>query len=439
MRVAVFGIGYVGAVVAGCMAGQGHDVLAVDVSIDKVEAVNAGRSPLAEPGLPELIKTGVDGNRLRATQDAHAAFLASELFFICVGTPSMASGRPDLSYITSVSEQLGHYMAIAARGAVRRTFVYRSTLLPGTMEEIVTPLLERASGLKAGKDFGLGYMPEFLREGQGIDDFQRPATVVYGSDDAATLALLRELNEGNGGTIFETDCRTAEAIKFTNNAWHAAKISFANEIGAICRASGVDGRKVMDILCADTKLNVSRAYMRPGFAFGGSCLPKDVKALVHHSSTHDVRTGLLASLMASNELHIGRAVDMIAAGKSRNVLLLGLTFKPDTDDLRDSPLVELAERLIGKGYRLRVFDPSFSYELLTGRNRQFIQTALPHVASLLVSSLQEGLQHADVVVVGHKTDAFAPLSIQAEPRHRVIDLVGVPELASLPNYQGICW
>ena len=439
MRVAVYGIGYVGAVVAACMSAYGHNVLAVDVNKEKVDAVNAGRSPLTEPGLSELIKAGVDARTLRATVDATEAFMASEVFFICVGTPGTPNGRPDLSFVVNVAEQFGRLLAIVSPDMVRRSFIFRSTMLPGTMDEIVTPLLERASGLQSGRDFGLGYMPEFLREGQGIDDFNHPATVVYGSHDPSTLALLREMNQSNGGDIFPCDFRTAEATKFTSNAWHALKIDFANEIGAICQGSGVDGRRVMDILCADTKLNLSRAYMRPGFAFGGSCLPKDVKALVHHAQSRDVRTALLGSLISSNELHVSRAVDIITGCGSRRVLLLGLTFKPETDDLRDSPFVELAERLIGKGFELRVFDPSFSYETLTGRNRQFIQTALPHIASLLVASLQDGLQHADTVVVGHKTRAFAQLGVLAAGHHRIVDLVGIDELASLPHYQGICW
>lgn len=439
MDIAVFGIGYVGAVVAGCMAGAGHSVVAVDVSRAKVDIINAGRSPLAEPGLPELISQGVADGLLHATMDSDEAFARSEIIFVCVGTPGMPNNKLDLSYIVGISEQLGRKLAAATDGR-RRTVVIRSTVLPGTMDTVVQPMIERTSGLKAGVDFGLGYMPEFLREGQGVDDFVHPATVIMGSRDEGTRALLNELNAPSGGKMFDCDFRTAEAIKFTNNAWHALKVAFANEIGSISRGSGIDGRVVMDILCSDTKLNVSRAYLRPGFAFGGSCLPKDVKALTQHAHSVGVQTPVLASLLPSNAAHIQRAVDIVTGFGLRRVALLGLTFKPGTDDLRDSALVELAERLIGKGFDLRIFDPNFAYEDIFGRNRQFILTALPHVGSLLVSSLEEAMAHAQTVIVGHKSPHFADLAAHVTPEHRVLDAEsGATQLAGADNYHGICW
>ena len=439
MDIAVYGIGYVGAVAAGCLASAGHRVTAVDVNPAKVDLVNAGHAPLFEPGLPELIRAAVAGKRLLATTDGAAAFDSSEVMFVCVGTPGLGNNRLDLSYIIGIAEELGHKLA-ACTDERRRTIVFRSTVLPGTMESVVVPIIERASGMTAGVHFGLGYMPEFLREGQGVDDFFKPATIVVGTNHPDSLPALRQVNDGLTGNVFECDFTTAEAIKFTNNAWHAVKIAFANEIGAISKGSAIDGRKVMEIVCSDTKLNVSRAYMRPGFAFGGSCLPKDVKALCHHAHSVGVQTQLLSSLLPSNSSHIGRALDAITAFGNRRVALLGLTFKPGTDDLRDSPLVELAERLIGKGFDLRIFDPNFAYQDIVGRNRQFILTALPHVGSLLVDNMADALRHARTVVVGHNSPSFADLGDHVTAEHRILDLeAGATALAAEGRYEGMCW
>ena len=439
MNITVYGIGYVGAVVAGCMSAAGHDVVAIDVNPAKVATLNAGRSPLTEPGLPELIAASIADGRLRATTDAADAFTHGEILFVCVGTPGLPNNRLDLSYLEGVAEDLGRMLAAATDGR-RRTIVIRSTVLPGTMDGVIRPALERASGLIAGRDFGLGTMPEFLREGQGLDDFNHPAVVVIGAEDDQTRALLQALNDGNGGTAFTCDFRTAEAIKFTNNAFHALKVAFANEVGAICKSSGIDGRTVLDILCADTRLNISRAYMRPGFAFGGSCLPKDVKALCAHAQAAGVRTDVLDALLPSNDAHVGRAVAVVNGFGRRRVSLLGLTFKPGTDDLRDSALVELAERLIGKGYTLRIYDPNFSYDDIMGRNRAFIQKALPHVGSLLVDTLDEALEHGETIVVGHNSPEFSDLPGRATAEHRVLDLASAASgLMGSPHYQGICW
>ena len=425
------------------MAGNGHGVVAVDINPAKVAIVNAGRSPLAEPGLPELIADAVAAGRLRATTDGADAFRASEVLFVCVGTPGLSPGAPgkalDLSYLVGISEELGRLLGAAADNRWR-TVVVRSTVLPGTLDTVVVPALERFSGLRAGRDFGLGYMPEFLREGQGVDDFLHPATVVVGAADDRTRTVLRELNNHNESRSFECDFRTAEAIKFTNNAWHALKVAFANEIGSVSRASGIDGRVVMDILCSDERLNVSRAYLRPGFAFGGSCLPKDVMALTQHAHGVGVHTPVLGSLLPSNVAHIQRAVDIVAGFGKRRVSLLGLTFKPGTDDLRDSALVELAERLIGKGFDLRIFDPSFAMEDIVGRNRQFILQVLPHVGSLLVDSLEQAAAHAETVIVGHRSPHFGALGEHLTDRHNVLDAAsGAGHLRGAANYQGICW
>ena len=439
MNITVFGIGYVGAVVAGCMSAAGHQVVAIDTNPAKVAILNAGCSPLAEPGLGDLIAAGIAEGRLRATTDSQDAFDHGEILFVCVGTPGLPSNRLDLSYIEHVAEDLGLKLK-AAQDGKRRTIVIRSTVLPGTMDGVVRPALERASGLVAGEDFGLGTMPEFLREGQGVEDFAHPAVVVIGAEDPQTQALLQALNDGNGGTAFICDFRTAEAIKFTNNAFHALKVAFANEVGAICKSSGIDGRTVMDILCADGRLNISRAYLRPGFAFGGSCLPKDVKALCSHAQAAGVRTDVLNALLPSNDAHVGRAVAAVTGFGRRRVSMLGLTFKPDTDDLRDSALVELAERLIGKGFMLRIYDPNFRVGDIMGRNREFILSALPHVGSLLVDTLDEALEHGETIVVGHSSPEFEGLTGRATVDHRVLDLASAASgLAGSPHYQGICW
>lgn len=435
MIAAVYGIGYVGAVAAGCIAAAGHHVVAVDINPAKVDTLNAGRSPLAEPGLAPLIEHAVRTGQLRATTDSADAFAAADIIFICVGTPGGRGDRPDLSALVTVAEDIGRRLG-AADDDRFRVIAVRSTVLPGTMDGVVKPALERQSGLRAGHGFGLAVMPEFLREGQGVDDFRHPDVTVIGVEDDRTAAALRALTPGCP-RVFECGFRTAEAIKFTNNAFHALKIAFANEIGAVCKSAGVDGRVVMDILCADQRLNISRAYLRPGFAFGGSCLPKDVKALCSHAGSLDVRTDLLRALIPSNDAHIARAVSVVAGFGCRRVSLLGLTFKPGTDDLRDSPLVELAERLIGKGFSLRIYDPNFDYADIMGRNRQSLLAALPHVGSLLADTLDDALAHAETVVIGH-AGTQAALSIR--PDQRVLDMAsGAPELAGLPHYQGLCW
>ena len=439
MNLAVYGIGYVGAILCGCLSASGHVVTAVDVNPAKVDAINAGRSPLAEPGLAELIAAGVAAGRLHATTSSAEAFDGSDVLFVCVGTPGLANDRLDLSYLERVLEDIGGRLAAAEDGRFR-TVVIRSTILPGTMDTLVRPVLESRAGSRAGQGFGLATMPEFLREGQGVEDFTHPVTIVIGAQDSRSHATLRLLHGDGGGAMFACDFRTAEAIKFASNAFHALKIAFANEVGAVCKGSGIDGRTVMDIICADTRLNISRAYLRPGFAFGGSCLPKDVRALCSHAQSVDVRTDLLRALLPSNDAHVARAASVVARLGRRRVSLLGLTFKPGTDDLRDSALVELAERLIGKGYSLRIFDPSFAYADIMGRNRQFILSALPHVGSLLVETLDQALDHGETIIVGHNSPAFAALPSRARPDHAVLDLAsGAAGLAGQPNYHGICW
>jgi GDP-mannose 6-dehydrogenase len=438
MKLSVFGIGYVGSVVAGCMARRGHDVIAVDVNPGKVEVVNGGCSPIKEAGLDELIADAVAKGRLRATTSAVEAIAATDMSFVCVGTPSLPGGKLDLGHVIGVVEQIG--AALRNRKNGKHSVVVRSTILPGGMEKFVIPALERAAGGKAGAAFGVGYLPEFLREGQGVGDFEEPETVVIGRLDAATADTVRDLHGNNCGKIFIVDIGTAEAIKYACNAWHACKVAFANEIGAVCSAHDVDGREVMDIFCSDTRLNISKTYLRPGFAFGGPCLPKDLRALRHHGQAADVETPLLDGILAANEKHIARAFQMIAAQDMRRVGLFGVTFKPTTDDLRESPLVELAERLIGKGYDLKIYDPNIRYNELVGANRQFAIAKLPHIASLLDDDAEQVAEHAEIIVFGHSDKNLPGIAGSLRDDQIIVDLSGCsPAVQAHRGYRGICW
>jgi GDP-mannose 6-dehydrogenase len=437
MKVSVFGIGYVGTVVAACMADEGHRVIAVDISTDKVDAINAGQSPIVEPGLAELIERAVQAGRLSATADVAKAIADSDLSFICVGTPSKANGSLDLKYVLQIAADIGKVLKTKRDWHM---VVVRSTILPGAMEKSVIPVLREHSGKEPGRDFGLGYYPEFLRESSAIEDFRNPQTAVIGGMDQRTADALKSLNENNGATSFVVDCRTAASIKYANNVWHALKVSFANEMGAICKASGIDGNTVMEILCSDKRLNISPAYMKPGFAFGGSCLPKDLRALRYHAKMVDAQTPILDATVEVNQLQIDRAIAAIAATGKKSVTMLGLTFKPNTDDLRESPLVELAERLLGKGYRLTIYDRDLQIARLVGSNRRFAMQHLPHLKDLLVDDLHEALRASDVVVVGTGHEAFADLRPKLDGNHYVVDLVGRDlGLRQHPKYEGSGW
>jgi GDP-mannose 6-dehydrogenase len=437
MNVSVFGIGYIGTVVAGCMADDGHRVIAVDVSADKINAVNAGQSPIVEPGLSELIERAVRGEWLSATADVAKAILGSELSFVCVGTPSLPNGNLDLKFVLQIAADIGK--ALKTKSAWHMVVV-RSTILPGAMERSIVPILREHSGKEPGRDFGLAYYPEFLRESSAIEDYRNPATAVIGAFDERTAKALQELNRDNGAAIHIVDPRTAASIKYANNAWHALKVSFANEIGGICKASGIDGNTVMQILCSDTRLNISPAYLKPGFAFGGSCLPKDLRALRYHAKTVDAASPLLDATVAVNQHQIERALAAIAATEKKSVTMLGLTFKPDTDDLRESPLVELAERLLGKGYRIAIYDRDLQIARLVGSNRRFAMQHLPHLSELLVNDLDAALRASDVIVVGTGHKVFLGLRPKLDPAQRVIDLAGKDrDLRNHPRYDGAGW
>ncbi|MEE1868376.1 nucleotide sugar dehydrogenase [Pseudomonas auratipiscis] len=435
MNISIFGLGYVGAVCAGCLSSRGHQVLGVDISQDKIDMINQGKSPIVEPGLEQLLLDGVNRGRLRGTTDVQAAVLATEMSLLCVGTPSKKNGDLDLVYMEAVCREIG--MALRDK-ASRHTVVVRSTVLPGTAKNVVIPLLEAASGKRAGIDFGVAVNPEFLRESTAIQDYDFPAMTVIGELDAQSGDLLESLYKGLDAPVIRKSIEVAEMIKYTCNVWHATKVSFANEIGNIAKASGVDGREVMDVVCQDYKLNLSRYYLRPGFAFGGSCLPKDVRALTYRAGQLDVEHPLLASIMDSNRNQVRNAFDLIARQDKRRIGLLGLSFKSGTDDLRESPLVELAEMLIGKGYELTIYDANVEYARVFGANRDYIESKIPHVSSLLCNDLSTVINGADVIVLGNNDDSFAQ-ALDVASDKQVIDLVGFMPHGSNDSQQGICW
>jgi len=439
MRVSVFGIGYVGAVSAGCLAKDGNTVIAVDPNEAKVATLNAGRSPIVEPGLEAIIAEQVASGRLSAVGDPAAAIAGTELSFVCVGTPSRFNGSLDTGYVLRAAEEIG--AALKTKDAYH-VVVIRSTILPGTMESTIIPALARASGKTPGMDFGVAYYPEFLRESTAIRDYYDPGAIVFGAfdGDVESINRLSALNEHLPVAPQVVPIRTAEAIKYANNCWHAVKISFSNEMGNIFKAAGIDSHVVMDILCSDTRLNISRAYMKPGFAFGGSCLPKDLRALRFKARELDVPTPVLDSALLANEYQVRRAYDMVAELGVRRVGLVGLSFKSDTDDLRESPLVELAERLHGKGYDLRIYDPSVSYGALTGANLHFARSHIPHLSTLLADDIESVCDHADLLVIGNRDKAAERAIDLVGGKKPVVDLVRV-EQASRRNglYNGICW
>ena len=389
MKIAVFGLGYVGVVSAACLARDGHSVVGVDPNALKVELLRQSKSPIVEPGLEELIAAAVTAGRLVAGADPAAAVTQSEVLIVCVGTPGQPNGSLDLGFVRRVVQQIGEQLA---RASAYKVVVIRSTLLPGSMQNVVIPILEEASRLRAGKDFGVCINPEFLREGSAIYDYDHPPKTVIGAADERATALVRELYAALSAPLILTDLRTAEMVKYIDNSWHALKVTFANEVGRLCKAMGVDSRLAMRLFCMDTKLNISSTYLRPGFAFGGSCLPKDVRALAYQGRLLDVDTPVLSSILASNQLHIAHALAMIRATGRRRVGLLGLSFKEGTDDLRESPVVTLAEQLIGKGYELAVYDRNVRLASLTGANREYILNQIPHIGRLMVDRPEQLLE-----------------------------------------------
>jgi len=403
MRISVLGLGYVGTVSAGCLAQEGHEVVGVDSEPKKVDLINAGKAPIIEKDIGQIIERQVAAGRLSATTDVAAAIRQTDLSLICVGTPSRGNGDIDLKYVKRVCEQIGTALRNHQGAPV---VAIRSTMLPGTMREVVIPTLEACSGRRAGLEFGVCINPEFLREGNAVHDYFHPPKTVIGELNRASGDLLANLYAGMPGPLIRTDIGTAEMVKYADNAWHALKVGFANEIGNLCKGLEVDSHRVMDIFCRDTQLNLSPYYLKPGFAFGGSCLPKDLRALLYKAKSLDVSLPILAAILPSNEQQIERGVRAVIEKGSKKVGVLGFSFKAGTDDLRESPVVELTERLIGKGFDLRIYDKNVSLARIHGANRDYILNHIPHISRLMVSGIDEVLDHADTIVIGNAAPEF---------------------------------
>src|SRR5712692_5536922 len=436
MKISVLGLGYVGTVSAACLAREGHEVIGVDPESRKIDLINAGRTPVIERDIGEIIEEQVAAGRLSATTDVTAAIRCTDLSLICVGTPSMPNGGIDLRHVRRVCEQIGSVL-LNHQGAP--VIVVRSTMLPGTMRELVIPTLEANSGKRAGTEFGVCINPEFLREGTAVHDYYHPPKTVVGEFNRASGDLLASLYARMPGPLIRTDIETAEMVKYADNAWHALKVGFANEIGNVCKALEVDGHRVMDIFCQDTKLNLSPYYLKPGFAFGGSCLPKDLRALLYKAKTLDLTLPILGAILPSNEQQIERGVRAVVEQGSRRVGILGFSFKSGTDDLRESPVVELAERLIGKGFDLRVYDGNVRLAAIHGANRDYILNRVPHISRLMVASIDEVLDHADTIVSGNAAPEFRDVPKRLTDGQTIIDLVRITDSRSVSGvYEGIC-
>jgi len=437
MKISIFGLGYVGAVSAGCLANEGHQIIGVDPVQTKIDLINQGRTPIIEKEIGEIIENAVKAERLHATTNAEEAIENTQLSFICVGTPSQSNGNLDLKYVRRVCERVG----LAFKNKKNRhVVVIRSTILPGTMRNVVIPIIEESSGKTAGNDFGVCNNPEFLREGTAVYDFYNPPKTVIGETDTLSGDLLASLYDKMDAPLIRTDLETAEMIKYVDNVWHALKIGFANEIGNTCKGLGIDGHRVMEIFCQDTKLNISSSYLKPGFAFGGSCLPKDLRALAYKARNLDLDLPILNAILPSNKRQIERGIQMVIEKGNKKVGILGFSFKAGTDDLRESPIVEVIERLIGKGYDLRLYDRNVNLASLVGANRDYILNHIPHISKLMVESLDEALSHADTLVIGNGDPEFQTILDQVNPEQLVVDLVRIADAQSGDGkYDGICW
>ncbi len=439
LSVSIFGLGYVGSVSAACFASLGHKVIGVDLSQAKVEMMDSGRTPIIEARMSEMVAEAHRDGLLKATTDATLAVLSSEVSFVCVGTPSLKNGKLDLSHIEHVAREIG---AAIRQKKSPHVFVLRSTVLAGTTETVVLPILEKESGKKCGEDFTVCYNPEFMREGSAVADFLNPPYTILGASDLQHLTPLRELYKDTPGTLYETTIPVAEMVKYFSNCYHAVKVGFANEMGTMCKHLGVDAHAVTKIFTSDTKLNISAAYLSPGFAFGGSCLPKDLRAIAYKAKELDLKLPMLESLMPSNAEHVDRAVEMVLSTGKKKIAQLGLSFKAGTDDLRESPQVQLIKRLLGEGLDVKVWDEDVSLGRLAGANRQYIEEVIPHVGSVLSSDLAAVLSVAEVVILGNKSASKERLAKFLRPEQIVIDLVHLdatrrPEGAR--TYEGICW
>lgn len=437
MKISIFGLGYVGAVSAGCLANDGHEVVGVDPVQLKVDFINQGHTPIIEPQIGEIIAENAQSGRLRATTDPVEAIRTTELSFVCVGTPSQLNGNLDLSHIRRICEQIG--LALKDK-AEPHTVVIRSTILPGTMRNVVIPILEEFSGKKAGVDFYLCNNPEFLREGSAVKDFYGPPKTVIGELTRCSGEVLATLYAKLDAPLIRTSLETAEMVKYVDNSWHALKIGFANEIGNLAKVMGVDSHEVMKIFCQDTKLNISPTYLLPGFAFGGSCLPKDLRALNYQAKSHDLELPILSSILPSNEIQVKHGLRLVMDSGHKRVGILGFSFKAGTDDLRESPVIELIERLLGKGFDLKIYDRNVNVASLVGANRDFILNRIPHISRLMMQDMDSVLDHAETVVIGNKDPDFRDVPKRLRDNQQLVDLVRISDQRSgNGNYSGICW
>lgn len=437
MRISIFGLGYVGAVSAGCLARDGHEVIGVDPVRTKVDLINAGKSPIIEAEIEDIIRAAVTSGRLRATCDQDQAIRETELSIVCVGTPSQANGSLDLTYIRRVCELIGEALR---NKPTRHTVVIRSTIIPGTMRQLVIPILEEYSGKRAGADFGVCNNPEFLREGSAVSDFDSPPKTVIGQSDSESGDILASLYAKLDAPLIRADIEIVEMVKYVDNCWHALKIGFANEVGNICKSISVDAHSVMNIFCQDRKLNISPAYLMPGFAFGGSCLPKDLRALTYTARARDLELPIMTSILPSNELQIARGLRLIMEKGHKRIGVLGFSFKAGTDDLRESPMIEVIERLIGKGHDVRIFDKNVNLAKLVGANRDFILNHVPHISKLMALSIKEVIEHAQTVVIGNRDPDFENVEEQLRGDQRLVDFVRIGNQRSANGkYDGICW
>jgi GDP-mannose 6-dehydrogenase len=437
MRVSIFGLGYVGTVSAGCFAKDGHLVVGVDPVPTKLDLISKGLSPIVEAEIGEIVAETVNSGHLQVTGDPNDAILRTDISIVCVGTPSQTNGNLDLRYIRRICEQIG---AALKSKTTHHTVVIRSTILPGTMHGVVIPVLEEFSGKVAGTDFGVCHNPEFLREGSAVRDFNSPPMTVIGELDHKSGSVLARLYEKLDAPVIRTNLKTAEMIKYVDNSWHALKVGFANEIGNLSKALGVDGHRVMEIFCEDKKLNISPAYLMPGFAFGGSCLPKDLRALTYTAKLHDLDLPILTSILPSNDIQLNRGLKLIMEKGHKQIGVLGFSFKAGTDDLRESPIIEVIERLLGKGYDLRIYDKNVNIASLVGANRDFILNRVPHIARLMVDRIDAILEHSQTIVIGNKDPDFADVPNRLRDGQSIVDLVRISDQRSGDGkYDGICW
>jgi len=437
-KVSVFGLGYVGSVTAACLASKGHQVVGVDVNPIKVDQFQSGKSPVVEPGMTEIVADARRRGCLTATTDLNKAVLSTDISLLCVGTPSLKNGKLDLGHLQPVCQSLAE--ALKNKKSFH-LIVLRSTVLPGTAENTVIPMLECASRKRFGVDFGVCVNPEFMREGTAVSDFLQPSITVIGAADAQHSEKLRALYEWVPGQIFATAFRPAEMLKYVCNTWHALKVAFANEVGTVAKELGVDAESMFEMFYADKRLNISPSYLKPGFAFGGSCLPKDIRALNYQSKELDLKLPLFESILSSNDEHFQRALEMVLRTGKKKIALLGLSFKSDTDDLRESPQVKLVKQLLGEGHEVTIWDESVSLGRLIGSNREYIEKVIPHIGSLLRNDLCEMVRTAEVVIIATRTVDSIDLSEILRPEQFVIDLVNLERTRRLSkqNYEGICW